>query len=172
MPENLDSNPDFIEARIQAGFNQYDLELIAAPPEITDFGQGGGELDGAVFSSLPSSRQNAPGVGTGTGGCGDTGEGIERPRQYGCPALDQYVLAMGKGNAVVPKPVKDLTTKDHLYNPLTKNFNKVTRALIVKDEDCLKIQTADFGQIIVSFTHPIIQSFDDKRGAEAERLFL
>lgn len=172
MPDNLEANPEFIQARYQAERNQYDLELMAAAPELVEFGAGGtsgGTSGGSIASTIQTTPQGISDAGYGGGGYEGGGGRGEFP---GCPALDQYVLALADyQNKAVPKLVGRLKAGDFLYNPLTGHFNMVSRARTRESEPCFRVKTLCGAVSVVSHTHPIIQSLTDAKGTALGDLF-
>lgn len=88
---------------------------------------------------------------------------------YGCPFIEDYILVGEKGQLPRPILAKSLVSRGSsnysLYNPITKNFNKVKSARIIYDSPLLRVKTSlkDIGARF-STTHKIIRNASDLVG--------
>jgi len=150
MPtNNLEQNPDFIEARYSSGGNPYDVEFMAAAPEIISFGSGGTDSAGGTGGGNLTVNSNLIQI---------TSRHIDR---IGCPALDQYVLALDRKSRRNPiaKIAGIINLDDYLYNPLTGKFARVKwRQMIL--QPTARVNFAGGGETVVSWSHPLIASGD------------
>lgn len=107
-------------------------------------------------SQPPSGGFGGNGGGNGGGGGGS-----------GCPAVGQFTLKLidGTHDAVNPEYVENLRPMiDWLWHPIMQIYDRVTHVSIIKDVPCVRVQTFDRAEQIVSYSHPVIQTFKDTKG--------
>lgn len=109
---------------------------------------------------------DVPGTGGNTGG----GDGGDDDGGGPCPRLDQYTLIRGPFNKPAPKMVCFVTEDDWLWSPFIRDFRKVRRARIVKDQEIWELVTAIGAIGFSSHPHPVIETLDDRRGRAAQLL--
>lgn len=84
-----------------------------------------------------------------------------------CPEVNQWVLVNHEG-VPVPRRASTLTLDDLLYNPITKTFEKVTRADIV-DSALWTVSTINGVKVTGSPTTPLIIGTWDAKGHPLEK---
>lgn len=134
------SNPDVIGTAYQVGRNAF-FEVQLTLAELYD-------QRSAMDSSTASSTTTPVLVGGG---------GI-----FGCPRVDQYVW-VDEHKAV---KAKSLVGRNdiHLYNPITRNFNRLVSAEILENQPLFKFVTGKGYESIVSQSHKVITNVSDKVG--------
>lgn len=101
-----------------------------------------------------------PGTGGNEGGGDDDGGGV-------CPRLDQYTLVRGRFGKAAPKMVCFVTEDDELWSPFLRDFRKIRSARIIRDQEIWELLTATGALGFSSFSHPVIQNLEDRRGRSA-----
>lgn len=81
----------------------------------------------------------------------------------GCPEVNQYVWA-DNYKAIKAKTLVEVKKDICLYNPVTRNFNKVTAAEIVEDQPLFKVRTTRDVETIVSQSHKAIVNTSQLNG--------
>ena len=133
------SDPELIATQYKVGRNAY-FEVQLTLAEFAESIQSGtGGLQGS-----PDIAQSLAGTGVG-----------------GCPQVDQYVWTLGM-EAIRASKLVD--TESPIYNPLTRNFNKVKRARILRNQPLVQLGTAKEIKNVVSTTHQIIRNTADLTG--------
>lgn len=131
------SDPELIATQYKVGRNAY-FEVQLTLAEFAESIQSGtGGLQGS-----PDIAQSLAGAG-------------------GCPQVDQYVWTLGM-EAIRASKLVD--TEIPIYNPLTRNFNKVKRARILRNQPLVQLGTAKEIKNVVSTTHQIIRNTADLTG--------
>lgn len=90
-----------------------------------------------------------------------------------CPAVGQWTIKYfsSKRERWTYALVENLRPRvDRLWNPIIKDFDLVEEAEIVDNVPVLRVTTTNRCEQIVSWPHPVIQSFEDKDGTAAEIL--
>lgn len=138
-------DPEVIAAQSRLGFSSF-FEVELALAEFRDV---------TVNSSASGGLVGSPQF-IGAGGLGDI------PPFGHCPELSQYVWV--EKNDHRPYPIKVTTLVQwfndqkeiKLFNPLTRNFNKVTNAEIIKEQPLFKTRTELGAENLTSQSHKII----------------
>lgn len=91
----------------------------------------------------------------------------------GCPALGQYTIKYisSTRERFTYTLVQALRPKvDYLWNPITKNWNRVGEVELIENVPVVKVVTENGAAKIVSYSHPVIQKLDDADGTPAIEL--
>ena len=95
------------------------------------------------------------------------GGGFGGGEEFGCPEVSDYIWVGKPGEKPYSIRVMSLLKKEAnflLYNPITRNFNKIIKTELLIDREILQITSAK-GQIAkVSTSHKIIKNTNDKVG--------
>jgi len=135
------SDPTLIGSQYQIGRNAYfEVSLTLA-----EYADSLDSLRGGVVGS-PDLAQSLAGAYGGIG--------------VGCPEISQYVW-IDDHKAIRAKRLK---VGMSLYNPITRNFNKLNTVEILKNQPLMKIGTQRGVENIVSLTHKVIKNTADSRG--------
>lgn len=139
------SDPELIATQYQVGRNAF-FEVQLTLAEFADSIQSG---TGGLAGSPDIAQSLAEGTGV-----------------IGCPHIDQYIWIEGM-QAVKASNLID--TNIPVYNPLTRNFNRVRKARLLPNQSIVKLTTAKGIENIVSTTHQIIRNTADRTGASLMR---
>lgn len=151
--DSVYTNPDALRAKYIRPKNVLqNIDEATAVNEATLVQTGSAIVSGSSGSGAFGS------VGGSVGG-GAAGGGFDP----GCPALTEFVLVR-YSDRVVPKLVNNLKIgSDHLWNPITKEFQLLYFAEII-EAPCYRLVSNDKATQIVSVSHPVIRSFSDETG--------
>lgn len=149
------SDPEAIAARYQLGQNAF-FEIALTLAEMNENARAAG---GGGASSATS-------IETATGG-GDYST-FSRP----CPREDQYIwICDAQGENIRPVLVSHLAdTHDrkpfYLYNPLTKNGNRLVSAEYHYEQRLVRFETGKGASVTVSRSHKVIRNTGDLVGTK------
>lgn len=141
------SDPELIATQYQVGRNAY-FEVQLTLAEFADSIQSG-----------TGGLQGSPDVAQALAGAGVSG---------GCPRVDQYVW-VDDYQAVKAKTLIGQEGKIRLYNPITRNFNVLKSAEILKSQPICGITTQKGFSSIVSHSHQVIRNVSDMTGINLTR---
>lgn len=150
--DDVYSDPDIIAGRYKVGRNAFfEVELTLA-----EF-QGGQRSSSGGSSSGGSILISSPDFLAATGNS-DVG--------FKCPEVNQYVWSVVGDFSMRPIMAKSLlTNREHyLYNPITRNANRVISATLIKNAELIDFETGFGARSIVSDSHKYIPNVMDRIG--------
>lgn len=164
--EDIYSDPDLLSTNYRIGRSAF-FEASSSSGDFAE-SQSRGDVTGnpaAVASS---------GGGGGIGGDSGSGAGGSNPGDdfggstggddggFHCPEISQYVWA--ENGPIKAGRLPKLVGKVKLLNPLTGNYNLLTYATIIPDQDLLTLVSVDGCVSVVSISHKIIRNTADRNG--------
>lgn len=85
-----------------------------------------------------------------------------------CPEIMQWVKVLSAG-VIAERLALNVTLSDYLWNPISRLFEKVTKADIVENVSLYSAIGANGATAKGSFAHPLIQNTEDKKGVPFEK---
>lgn len=149
--DDVVSDPELIATKYLIGKNAYfEVTLALAEKEALDSSRG----------STSVSQEAAVSFVYGGGGGGGGGG-------FGCPEKEEPVWVESKSGNPMAITAKDLLKSSQnwkLYNPLTRNFNALSKAQLIKNVDLYLPETLHGALSRVSGTHKYVRNTGDLLG--------